>query len=700
MKAFLSSLGVDSTMIVGLLLLFSVLRRRFRLVYCGDRAPCPASASESGKRWGIFDWVCDSLDVTIDDIQEARGLDAAMLIEFSHLAMKISASIGVPICLLMCPLHWVLGGMPPGAVDALSRLGMANIARGSWLYWVHAAITWLVVVACEYWFEQAMESFLARRWRWLKTLPPPRSTTVLVENLPAEYCSDARLRAFFGKMFGPDQLEDVYVVRRTGTLRGLLEQRGATELLLRRAEAALEQTGRRPMHFVFGRGLVDAVERHREGLRRLSAEIARERGRVCQAALSERPDPAIFASNAFVTFSSRRDRHIALRLQYKPDAETFVVSVPPDPQDIRWPDLMVDPTHEAWRERFGYACALGLYVGFVPIIVAISSITNLDALQSRVPLVQQFVTTMPALATTLKGVLASLALTLFLSFLPTFFVLIFHHFFVLKADAWVQHRLQVWYFWFQVVFILLVTAVGGSVVIALERIVASPLQVFGLLADCMPSATHFYLNFMVLQWVTQALDLTRYMNLFKYLALKPIFGEQGAKERSEPEDQDFYGIGSRSARWTIWLIISLVFCQLSPLISILALVNAGICRLVYGYLLVFGERRKPDLGGVFFVQQLEHVRKGLLIYLVLMIGVLLRRGPGAGPTCVAVGALLYQVRMHAKFHLWFRWRSLPFEEIVEDAESPRHATLRPRYAQPELTEAVPGAVTAGGTGDA
>lgn len=42
-----------------------------------------------------------------------------------------------------------------------------------------------------------------------------------------------------------------------------------------------------------------------------------------------------------------------------------------------------------------------------------------------------------------QGVMAEFALTLFASFLPTLIVMIIDNFFVLKANAWMQHRLQV-----------------------------------------------------------------------------------------------------------------------------------------------------------------------------------------------------------------------------------------------------------------
>merc|ERR1719263_909218 len=141
-----------------------------------------------------------------------------------------------------------------------------------------------------------------------------------------------------------------------------------------------------------------------------------------------------------------------------------------------------------------------------------------------------------------------------------------------------------------------------------------PMRTFKLLADTLPLASHFYLNFMVMQWVTHAMNLTRYVNLIKFLMLRMVCDSRSAKNLSEPEDQDYYGIGSRSARWTINLVIGIVFSSISPLICLLVCVNFLLCRLVYGYLIVFAEVPKVDLGGEFFVRKLIHVQHGLIIY--------------------------------------------------------------------------------------
>merc|ERR1719263_332494 len=124
-----------------------------------------------------------------------------------------------------------------------------------------------------------------------------------------------------------------------------------------------------------------------------------------------------------------------------------------------------------------------------------------------------------------------------------------------------------------------------------------PMRTFKLLADTLPLASHFYLNFMVMQWVTHAMNLTRYVNLIKFLMLRMVCDSRSAKNLSEPEDQDYYGIGSRSARWTINLVIGIVFSSLCPLINVLCFVNFALTRLIYGYLIPFAETKKADLGG-------------------------------------------------------------------------------------------------------
>merc|ERR1719171_1212181 len=104
-----------------------------------------------------------------------------------------------------------------------------------------------------------------------------------------------------------------------------------------------------------------------------------------------------------------------------------------------------------------------------------------------------------------------------------------------------------------------------------------------------------------------------------------MYDDETARGMSEPEDQDYYGIGSRSCRMSINLCIGIIYGTLSPPINLLAFVEFLVCRVIYGYLLPFAESRKADLGGVFWVQSLRHVFVGNLIYCFVMTGVLFGR---------------------------------------------------------------------------
>jgi len=248
---------------------------------------------------------------------------------------------------------------------------------------------------------------------------------------------------------------------------------------------------------------------------------------------------------------------------------------------------------------------------------------------------------------------------------------------------------QKYYFVFLVTFVLLITSVGASLISTMDEIIHSPLLIFSILASNMPSASHYYLSWVATQWTTHAMDLTRYMNWIKYIIYKFSNGDAHyAKEMSEPEDQDFYGIGARSARFTLIMITCLCFCTLSPLIVILGFINFALCRVVFGYLIAYSEVPKPVIGGHFFATQLKHTQVGLFIYVILMTGVLFQRAPNTYPSIIACSAFVPLIWSWMKFERRFRWEALPAEYCRDSEEG---YNVDPRvYVQPELSEPLKG----------
>lgn len=233
------------------------------------------------------------------------------------------------------------------------------------------------------------------------------------------------------------------------------------------------------------------------------------------------------------------------------------------------------------------------------------------------------------------------------------------------------------------IFMILVTAFEESNLLdrAVE-IVQRPRFMCQLLAEKLPHCTHFYMSYIVAQCSIHLLNLTRYINIVQFWFRRGLNDSLSARTLSEPEDQDYYGVGSRSARWSIVMVMGLVFGHINPLIWTLVLAYFLICRLAYGYLLVFAETRKPDLGGVFWVSQLRHLQIGMIIYVITMAGWLELQAKDEWPFKVALLSLVYLLWSMWRFQQ-LRWQDLAYSRVPTEA-GPSVQMKAPRYIQPEL----------------
>mmetsp|Transcript_118145 Transcript_118145/g.329434 ORF Transcript_118145/g.329434 Transcript_118145/m.329434 type:complete len:801 (+) Transcript_118145:70-2472(+) len=668
--AFFCNLGVNIAVVVGCFVAFSFLRHWYPPIFSNN--VLTGAVPKSLFTDSLFGWFRDSLSLSSEEIERAAGLDAAMLVEFFVLCMRILSVIAVPMICLAGPFQLLVGGI-------------GNVTDGRRLCWLHALLVWYIIGVTEYFIIQSQRAFVERRNRWVKAMPAPQSTTVLVEGIPPDFCTDEALLRKFRELFGADRVESASVVRITGRLTGLLAEESAAEQALHQAEFQWERDGRDPerrphFHNMFGE-LKDAIEYYGALKRETGEAIIAERHRILVDCTQE-----VNTSSGFVTFKYRRDQELALMVNISFDLDEFVVSLPPDPSDVIYTDLAEDPNKRTGRELMGYSCIVGLYIGFMPFVVAASQLTNVEMLANHSTLVAELLLRVPSAKPFIHSMAAAVALKFFMMFLPTFLMVIFHTFFCLRAEAWAQHKLQSSYFWFLAIFEIMVTSVGSSLTRTTSVLMHHPLVIIKMLGETLPFVTHFYLNFMVIHWSTHALNLTRYFNLMKFLTLRTICEQERARQLAEPEDQDWYGMGGRSARFTECMVIALIFSNLAPSITVLTLINFFMCRVVYGYLLVFAETRKPDLGGYFWVTQLDHLQKGLLIYVLTMVGVLARTGHSRRPAGLALTALALWAVAYRRMHA-MRWRSLPLEELGEPSEhaaAELRSSLRGTYVQPEL----------------
>ena len=59
--------------------------------------------------------------------------------------------------------------------------------------------------------------------------------------------------------------------------------------------------------------------------------------------------------------------------------------------------------------------------------------------------------------------------------------------------------------------------------------------------------------------------------------------------RAERRVQDCYGFGARNVNLAVNVVLGIVFCSISPLVTIMAMFDLALARITYGYLVIYTE---------------------------------------------------------------------------------------------------------------
>merc|ERR1719424_1762484 len=111
-----------------------------------------------------------------------------------------------------------------------------------WLYYVHAIVVNLVTFTVIHVVYDAMSRFLEQRLHWLKNLPAPRCTSVLVEGIPEQWRSDAKLKEFFVHLFGTGSVKEAVMVKLAPELQRIFQEQKALRQHLKEANQEWRQS--------------------------------------------------------------------------------------------------------------------------------------------------------------------------------------------------------------------------------------------------------------------------------------------------------------------------------------------------------------------------------------------------------------------------------------------------------------------------
>ncbi|KAM7187444.1 protein of unknown function DUF221 domain containing protein [Naviculisporaceae sp. PSN 640] len=714
-------------------LIFLVNRPKQRRVY----APRTIEVLQKPERTspqlpgGWVNWIKPFFAIDHTYILNNCSLDGFFFLRF----LRVLAIICLVGCCLVWPIILPIHGTGRIGLKQLDQLTIGNIKFGI-RYYAHVAVAWcffgfvlfMISRECIYYINLRQAYLLSPNYS--KRLS---SRTVLFTCIPRPYLDEQTLRKLFG-----DSVKNIWLLRNTNYLRGLVEDREEAALrleqaeiqLIRKANAARARALKRnpppppapglttksctssstspdePALDVAAQeaekaksdGELRVTEQHVDGPRsEASVDLEYEhpygfdpslpdvRGSVAAMWIPAKARPhhrpirnfgrrvdtirwtraRLKALNrdiwklrkkhrggdgtpldaAFIEFDSQTSAQVAFQtLAHHQPLHMSPRYIGIRPEEVIWSSLRIK-----WWERimrrflmFG-AIATGIVFWSIP-SAFIGTLSNIDQLTELLPFLG-FINHLPgAILGVIKGFLPALALTWLMAIVPK----------ILRgcarvagvpSHAHVELFVQNAYFAFQVVQVFLVTTLVRAASDSLEQIIQSPLSIKDLLSANLPTASNFYLSYILIQCLgAGALDLLNVVDLWKHTVVTK-FATDPRKQFRRWDRLKRVHWGSVYPRFTNLAVIALSYSCIAPLILLFAGLGMCFVYVVYRYNLIYVYESDLDTQGLFYPTALMQLMWGLYIAEICMIGLFALKD-GFGPLLLMVLFLVFSVLVH------------------------------------------------------
>lgn len=219
----------------------------------------------------------------------------------------------------------------------------------------------------------------------------------------------------------------------------------------------------------------------------------------------------------------------------------------------------------------------------------------------------------------------------------------------------IELHTQNWYFSFQVVNVFLITTFAGAASTVITSAAKDPSSVPGLLAQKIPPASNFYVNYFILNGVGSAFGLVAAVaGFFITIILAKLLDKTPRKMFNRYTTLGGYGWGSLYPPITLLGVIVLVYSIIAPLVLGFAVLGLGLLYGAYRYNVFYTVNAVNLSGyGVNYAKALQHMMVGIYIAEISFIGLMAIATASAtaatGPLILAIIYLVFTILVHGYF---------------------------------------------------
>jgi hypothetical protein len=431
---------------------------------------------------------------------------------------------------------------------------------------------------------------------------------------------------------------------------------------------------------------VDTIYWCREELARLNLEIEMDQ---------KQPERFPLMNSAFIQFNHQVAAHMACQaVTHHVPKQMAPRTVEISPNDVIWDNMSIK-WWEAWcRAGVVFGLVTGMVVLWTVPVGWTASLSQISSLVNKISWLHFLKALGPKVLDAIAGVLPALVLSILLSLVPT---ILSYLAFVQGSQTGVerQRSVQNYYFAFLFVQVFLVVSISGGAFAALSsatNVTAIP----ETLATQLPKASNYFFSYMILQSLsTSAGTLLQVFTLILWYILPKILDNTARQKWTRNTALPNVTWGSTFPVYTNFACIALIYCVVSPLIIVFAIITFTLFWIANRYNMLYVSRFKLDTGGLLYPRALNQTFVGLYVMELCLIGLFfLVRDKQGNAACIPQAIImivsifltaLYQVLLNWSFGPLLLHLPITFEDeaVLRDEAFERAQAQRLGIAEDE-----------------
>nr|XP_019045367.1 hypothetical protein I302_05756 [Kwoniella bestiolae CBS 10118]OCF24297.1 hypothetical protein I302_05756 [Kwoniella bestiolae CBS 10118] len=659
------------------------------------------------------------------DLIVSNGPDAYFFIRFIKIfGLKMLLPYFLLTFVICIPASAV---KPNNELEGLNLLSFGNVPRNHQNRHIAHFFCALILMPYTCWLIwQEYKHFVEVRQAWLTSpqhLALARTRTVAVTNVPDSVNSEAGMKeiASIGTYVNPSNdaeggVRQVWLTRKCKDVEKVWEERdkecsrlegGASKLIkLANKNQAKGKTPEAQGQYDAERSSGDIIDRYVLSKKRPSWKqgplgligkkqdiessplyIAERNAKLSE--VRKTIDDLPQGNTVFIRFASQHEAHAFARLVAETDKTNKLMKAGVEvvPEDVQWSNIAMNPYQRKVRKVISWALTIGLIIVWAIPVAFVGIVSNIDSLCESQSWLSWICTNGPVVKGIVKGVLPPVLLAVLFMLLPVVLRLMVKlQGEVRKTDIELGLFSRFWLF--QVIHGFLIVTAASGLISALADIKNTVGQLPTLLAEKLPTASIFFLTFILTATFSGAAkSYSRAVPWVMYLLSGVLAGNTPRKVYMKAFKMDSLTWATTFPPTCLLICITIVYSVIQPIMTLLALVAFCLLYAAYKYLLNWcaDQPDYSETGGMFYIKALRTVFVSLYLEGICLAGLFFlstdennnraKSGLGCGAVMVVV---IVAIALFQFYIDWFRFKKPYLYYVHSTTSHPKSLGIDPK----------------------